>query len=198
MALNLLSVRGEARFDDDFRAAAEFSHYSIHFSTDTSDPSKEQSKDFQDFSLIGGYKILNFGIHGSTIPVLQTSGATALLWGDLSTFWAVAGIHLEKEGQGRRSFYPYRLTLDANAEYPLSGGGDAGFTLNDLSGLGVRIRGRVQKGLLNSEYHQLFLGLEAVAAYHHLSYQGSWNGIAGNITQDLQEYQASITLEFCL
>gem|GEM_PF-2078519 len=207
IALNLLSVRGEARFDDDFRAAAEFSHYSINFSTDTSDPSKKESKDFQDFSLIGGYKLLNFGIHGSTIPVLQTSGATALLWGDLSTLWVVAGIHLEKEGQGRRSFYPYRLQLDANTEYPLSGGGNAGFTLNDLSGLGVRIRGRVQKALLNSDrdsgiasqsQYQLFLGLEGVAAYHHLSYQGSWNGIAGNVSQDLQEYQALVTLEFSL
>lgn len=192
IAINVFGVSAEADYDK-WRGHFSFSRYSLNLGTDTANPSAKESKTFQDLSFAGGYGIFTLGLHGKTTPVMKTSGATGVLWGDLTTMWAQAGVHLEKTATGR-SQRPYRLTFDATAEYPVSSAGSAGLNISDLSGYGLKLKGRAQKALFKGPNPQIFLGIEGIAAYGHLEYNGSWSGLNGAITQNLQEYQALISL----
>lgn len=191
-AINTVQVEAETHYKK-WHAVFEFSNYSLDFGTDTSNAASKESKNFRDFSVLGGYGIFDFGIHGKTAPILKTSGATTLNWVDFTTVSAVAGMHFDKEfvGPSRR---PFRFLSAFRLEYPWQAGGSSGMRASSVSGFAVKVRGGAEKQLNRSQDIRLFMGLEGGASYEQLRFNGSFDGASGDITRTLQEYEALITL----
>jgi hypothetical protein len=197
IATNLFKVAANSRMGL-WRTDVEYSRLSLNLNTDTSNPTATINKAFQDLNLLAGYSVFNFGLHANALPIMGTPSTTSLSWTDLTTLWAVGGIHLEKNAVTRSSRQPYRLSVDANLEYALASGGGSGFTTSSLQGYGARVRARAQKGFFKKNSPQVFLGVEAEVAAQYLNFLGTSNTLNGIVIQRQQSVQALVTLEIAL
>jgi hypothetical protein len=196
IAVNRTDVEVSAKLED-FSGDVEFSRYSLDMGNDTANTTSKENQSLNELTLKGGYKNLLFGFRSKSSPLFKAGPGTTLQWASLTSLSALIDYHLEHEWTGP-SLRPYRVSLDTEASVPFSGGSDTGVDISSLNGYALRARGRLEKTLLQGNGLKMLAGLEAVASYDHVQYNGNWGGTSGSVRRNLTEVQGSlgITLEW--
>lgn len=183
--MNALSVDTGLKYRD-WRVDAGVEKFSADFAADTTNSKIKEEKEFRSFFLKPGYGIFHIGVKAKTAPVVRAIG-TSLEWVDITTFYGVAGIRLEKLYAPRKR-KPFLFGLDLEGSYPFSIAGQGGQSFSSLRGFGVFLRGYAEKTIHAGEVLKLNIGLEGTAIYEKNQWDGVWGTSSGSGSRTIQEY----------
>jgi hypothetical protein len=181
VSANILATFGDGRIEFEYkRIGPDFN---------------EQTKEIQNFLIKGGYEFIVFGIDESTSPVAGIQAGT-VAWKDLTLVSPLLGVHFDW-GYEKYPLTNYRKSVDVEAELPAWTIKDNTQSYLDSTGIGgyeIRVRGRVERSIFSAGKFNLYLGIEAAAAYQDLHFYGTLGTVSGRVDRKLGLYQALVTL----
>ena len=177
---NVLATFGDGRVE------FEYKHLSANFDG--------ESKQLQNFLIKGGYKFIVIGFDEGTAPIASATDVTT--WKDLTTISPLLGVHFDW-GFEKDSTLEYRESFDVEGELPVSVEKDSTssfLSATNVSGFGARVRARIEKSIYGQGKFHLYVGIEGVAGYQSLHFNGALGDESGDVTRTLQMYQGMLTV----